>query len=87
MTAYFLPKLLLVQAAASLSLSRGKPGRLWRGLVAVALFAALANGIRLALMATSPEYYRAIHSTLGGSVFDFLMIMAVFALTRWGLSS
>ena len=87
MTAYFLPKLLLVQAAVSLSLSRGKPGGLWRGLVAVAAFAALANGIRLALMATSPEYYRAIYSTLGGSVFDFLMIMAVFALTRWGLSS
>jgi hypothetical protein len=79
---YFLPKLLLVQAATSLSLARGKPVRLLRSLALVASFGLIANGIRLALMATSPGQYHAIHSPLGGSVFDFLMIMTVFALTR-----
>ncbi len=84
-TAFFLPKLLLVQAAASLYTARvGSPSLFWPKLASILFLGGFANAVRLALMAASAGGYHAIHSPSGGSVFDFLMAVAVLSLTWMG---
>jgi hypothetical protein len=79
--AYFLPKLLLVQAAAIAKARKVKLTRFWLAIGFAGTFGAAANAVRLALMAVSAEFYGAIHSAWGGSIFDLLMILAVYALS------
>jgi hypothetical protein len=81
-TANGLPVALLALVAVTCLLGGGSQ-RLPRAAISLALFYAVTNIVRLAIMSLSGDAYALAHGPIGANIFDGLQTLAVLVLGNW----
>ena len=78
-----LPHAAVALVAVAFLLGDVKPGRLWRAALALGLIYAVANLVRLAIMAWSSDAYALAHGPIGANIFDVFQAATVLLLGNW----
>ncbi|MFV0369784.1 MAG: hypothetical protein ACK5KM_15130, partial [Hyphomicrobiaceae bacterium] len=78
-----LPHAAVALVAVAYLLGDVKAARLWRAVLALGAIYAVANLIRLAIMAWSSDAYDLAHGPIGANIFDMFQAATVLLLGNW----